>query len=230
MSATCRGLRDPGLATGIPYFERAQAGCQRSLDRLMDEHESLVWAVVRQQYLGDLPLAEALQAGRLGLWRAILGFDPRRGVAFSTYAWPAIMRHVWRAVKAQRSPTRQASVQTLSSPMLTFDPADLADREALQETLYALVHRLPRRLRQIVVAYYGLGANPPASYRQLGVRLGLSHERIRQLHIEALVWLRHPAHSQALRTLLHRHTLADYEDADAFAQRWLQKRAGRHGR
>jgi RNA polymerase sigma factor (sigma-70 family) len=195
----------------------------------MCQHDGLVQAVVRQQSLGDLPFAEAVQAGRIGLWRAILGFDPQRGVAFSTYAWPAIMRHVWRAVKVQEE-CPQHPVPTLSPHRLTLDPADLADGDALQQTLQALVRRLPQRLCRIVIAYYGLDGNPPASYRQLGARLGLSHERVRQLHIEALVWLRHPAHSQTLRTLLHRHHQADYEAADALAQRWLRKRAGRHGR
>ena len=47
---------------------------------------------------------------------------------------------------------------------------------------------------------------------------------------KALVRLRHPAHSQMLRSLLGRHTLADYEAADALAQRWLRRRGGRHGR
>jgi DNA-directed RNA polymerase sigma subunit (sigma70/sigma32) len=92
------------------------------------------------------------------------------------------------------------------------------------------VQRLPDRLRQIVLPYYGLSGETPVSYRQLGARLGLSHERVRQLHTQALVWLRHPAHSQALRALLQRHTVADYEATDALAQRWLQQRAGRHGR
>ena len=77
---------------------------------------------------------------------------------------------------------------------------------------------------------YGLDGAPPAVYRQIGATLGLSGERARQLHTEALVWLRHPAHSYALRSLLGRHTLADYQTADALAQRWLQRRGGRHGR
>jgi len=196
----------------------------------MHQHDGLVQAVVRQQYLGDLPFAEALQAGRLGLWRALLGFDPRRGTAFSTYAWPAIMRHVWQAVKNRDRLQHSPPLQVCVPHPLTLDPAALAEVDALHQALDDLVQRLPQRLRDIVAFYYGLNGDPPTSYRQLGARLGLSHERIHQLHTEALVWLRHPAHSQTLRTLLHRHTLADYEEADALAQRWLRKRAGRHGR
>jgi hypothetical protein len=58
--------------------------------------------------------------------------------------------------------------------------------------------------------------------------LGLCGERARQLHAEALVWLRHPAHSYALRSLLGRHSLADYQRADALAQRWLRRRGGHY--
>lgn len=229
MSVHSCEVGDLSLATEIPLFEQAQAGSHVSLDHLMRRHDGLVQAVVRQQFLDSLPFGEALQAGRVGLWRAILGYDPHRGLAFSTYAWPCIMRHVWRAVKDHACQESRPTVGLLPADTLAADPATLVDAIALQQTLDRLVHRLPQRLQQVVVAYYGLDGNPPASYRQLGVRLGLSHERIRQLHSEALVWLRHPAHSQALRTLLQRHTLADYEAAETLAQRWLQKRAGRHG-
>jgi RNA polymerase sigma factor (sigma-70 family) len=218
------------LSTETPLFEQAQAGSHLSLNRLMRRHDGLVQAVVRQQFLGSLPFDEALQAGRIGLWRAILGYDPYRGFAFSTYAWPAIMRHVWRAVKEHARTEAKPCLGLSPSDALAHDPAALAEVMALQHVLHRLVCRLPQPLPQVIVAYYGLDGQAPASYRQLGARLGLSHERIHQLHTEALVWLRHPAHSQALRTLLQRHTLADYEAADALAQRWLRKRAGRHGR
>jgi hypothetical protein len=59
--------------------------------------------------------------------------------------------------------------------------------------------------------------------------LGVSGERARQLHTEALIWLRQPAHSQQLRSLLDRHTLAEYETVEAETQRWLQWRGGRRG-
>jgi RNA polymerase sigma factor (sigma-70 family) len=215
--------------TQVSLFAQAQAGCGLSLDRLMHRHDGLVRAVVRQQFLGPLSFAEALQAGRIGLWHAILGFDVHRGVAFSTYAYPAILHEVWRAVKSALRFSTPLAVPG-ASPSPSPDPAALSEAALALQALQELLQRLPPRLERIVVAYYGLGDQPPASYRCLGARLGLSHERVRQLHRAALVWLRHPAHSYALRTLLNRHTLADYEHADALAQRWLQQRAGRHGR
>ncbi|TLM98148.1 sigma-70 family RNA polymerase sigma factor, partial [bacterium] len=183
-----------------------------------------------QQCLGDVPFAEALQAGRIGLWRAILGYDPQQGWAFSTYAWPAIMRHIWQAVKSHARHEARVRIESQCTDALSTDPVILVEVATLRRTLDDLVQRLPEPFHEVIVARYGLDGNLPASYRQLGARLGLSHERARQLHTEALVWLRHPAHCQALRSLLQRHTLADYEAADAVAQRWLQKRAGRHGR
>jgi len=68
-------------------FLQAQAGCRHCLEQLMVRHEGLIHTVIRRQTtLDPLSYAEAVQAGRLGLWRAILHFDPRRGQAFSTYA------------------------------------------------------------------------------------------------------------------------------------------------
>jgi len=193
----------------------------------MARHEGLVQAVVRGQVLGDLPFSEALQAGRIGLWRAILGFDPSRGFAFSTYAWPAIQRRVWRAVKNHSPHDPPAKMRELlpsppPAPELIWETAQVYD------ALHALIQRLSPRLRYVIVARYGLNGHRPFFYRQIGAALGLCGERARQLHTEALVWLRHPAHSYALRSLLGRHGLADYQDADAQAQRWLRRRGGRY--
>jgi len=206
-------------------FAQAQAGCPESLNLLMECHDGLVQAVVRQQVLGELPFDEALQAGRIGLWRAILGFDPSRGLAFSTYAWPSIKHHIWRAVKAYgRFHGNQAPSPSREAP----DPAVLCEETALQRALLAMVDRLPPRLAYVVIARYGLKGHAPSPYRQIGAALGLTRQRAHQLHTEALTRLRHPAYSYCLRTLLDRHTLSDYERANEDARRWLHRRGGRH--
>jgi RNA polymerase sigma factor (sigma-70 family) len=223
---------DPGPAAEVVLFRQAQTGGRESLNALMETHDGLVHAVVRRQVLGDLPYAEALQAGRIGLWRAILRFDPGRGYAFSTYAWPSIVHHVWRAVKVHTRAFGSEPVEGYSEwqGIAGIDPAALAVAQSVHDTLHELVTRLSQRLQQIIVARYGLDGQGRRFYREIGKHLGVSGERARQLHSEALIWLRHPGHSQHLRSLLAYHSLADYEWAEAEAQRWLRRRGGRHGR
>ena len=225
----------PGTPTEAVLFHQAQAGCRDSLARLMAVHEGLVHAVVRKQVLGILPFSEALQAGRIGLWRAILHFDPQRGTAFSTYAWTCIMHRVWREVKladrahaqaVQRLPLTEAA----SCALEKGDPAHHWEAFGIYSALWGLIARLPQRLRHVVLARYELTGQPPVFYAEIGAVLGVSGERARQLHTEALIWLRQPAHSQQLRSLLGRHALADYEAVEAETQAWLRWRGGRHGR
>ena len=237
-----RATGDPGQPTGAALFRQAQAGCRDSLARLMAAHEGLVQAVVRKQVLGYLPFAEALEVGRIGLWRAILGYDPQRGTTFSTYAWTSIMHHVWREVKlAERTHSQTTEHLPLdetfcfASPKAcsaagTMDPAQAWEASAVHSALWDLIVRLPERLRVVILARYELTGQPRAFYSQIGAWLGLSGERARQLHTEALIWLRQPAHSQQLRSLLGRHTLADYEAVEVETQRWLRWRGGHNGR
>jgi RNA polymerase sigma factor (sigma-70 family) len=226
---------DPGLPAEVVLFDQAQTGDRDNLNALMERHDGLVHAVVRRQVLGDLPYAEALQAGRIGLWRAIQRFDPGRGYAFSSYAWPSIVHHVWQAVKVHtRACLAEQNVPGTERSwwqcLVSADPATIVGARSVARALRRLVARLPKRLRYIIVARYGLDGHTRCFYREIGVHLGLSGERVRQLHIEALVWLRQPGHSYDLRSLLGRHQQSEYEWAEREAQRWLCKRGGRHGR
>lgn len=235
MKRTRQASGGPGQPTETALFRQAQAGNRDSLNRLMTAHENLVHAVVRQQVLGCLPFDEALQAGRIGLWRAIQGYNIQRGLAFSTYAWPAIMHQVWQAVKvAERHAGRCAPGLSLervaASPSEAVDLAAGWEAERVRAALWDLVRRLPEHLRLVVVTRYGLAGGGRTLYPHIGALLGVSAERARQLHTEALLRLRQPAHSQQLRSLLERHSVADYEAVEADTQRWLQWRGGRDGR
>ena len=220
---------------GDASLPRAPTSGPSSIEQSLDRHEGLIHAVIRREGSGSLIYEEALQAGRIGLWRAILNYDPARGTAFSTYAWVAIRRHIHRAAtQAAGKPCRQLLPHPPRwtpdpSATLHFDWAQYkrhgsgqGSRQALEESveqaliheaLFTLVSQLPHRLRQVVVARYGLDGHLPRTLRQLGAQLGLSHERIRQLEQDALAWLRHPAHSLRLRQLLDRNTAADYRRA-----------------
>ena len=83
---------------GAAALACAQGGCRECQDRLVRQHEGLVHYVLRQHVRGRVGYVELLQAGRIGLWQAVLHFDVERGVAFSSYAVVAIQRQMWQVV------------------------------------------------------------------------------------------------------------------------------------
>ena len=209
-------------------WQQAQAGCRQSVNLLMSQHDGLVYAVVRQQVLGSLPYDEALQAGRTGLWRAILGYDPERGTTFSTYAWIAIMRSVWATVKKSGKREGEAVVSlSILLPDAGQEPDKRWERKSLAAATRQAAFQLPARLRLVLNARYGWTGDPPATFRQIGEQLGVSRQRACQLHQEALMRLRQPALSYQLRVWLGKHTVAEYETTSAATALWLQRRGGR---
>jgi RNA polymerase sigma factor (sigma-70 family) len=226
---------------GDASLPRAPTSGATSIEQSLDRHEGLIHAVIRREGGGSLTYEEALQAGRIGLWRAILNYDPARGTAFSTYAWVAIRRHIHRA--ATQAAGKPCCQLLPHPPCWTPDPSaspssssghssrqaldERAEQALIHEALFTLLSQLPHRLRQVIVARYGLDGHPPRTLRQLGAQLGLSHEHIRQLQQDALAWLRHPTHSLSLRQLLDKNTAADYRQALALnaALRRARRRA-----
>jgi len=216
----------PSTSAETTVWQQAQAGCRQSVNELMFRHDGLVHAVVRQQVLGNLPYEEALQAGRTGLWRAIEGYDRQRGTAFSTYAWPAIVRSVWAAVKAHQHElvTRLLEGEVVDEGQ---EPAQLWERAEVQASTRAAVARLPERLQGVLRARYGWQGQAPATFRQIGAQLGVSKQRAHQLHQEALIRLRQPALSYHLRGLLDKHSLEAYQATEEQTAAWLRQRGGR---
>jgi RNA polymerase primary sigma factor/RNA polymerase sigma factor len=197
------------------------------MEEAMVRHEGLVHAFIQRQGGGAIPYEEALQAGRIGLWRALKGYDPTRGTTFSTYAWVAITRHIHRAAKEL---SRELGDWPGEVPALWEepDPDEWVEQIFILEALGELVGRLPERLRRVVVARYGLGDQPPRTLKNVGLELGLTRERVRQLQQDALAWLRHPAHSLSLRQFLGRNTVVDYRRA--LAENAALRRARRRRR
>jgi RNA polymerase sigma factor (sigma-70 family) len=163
----------------------------------------------------------------------ILGYDVQRGTRFSTYAYVVIIRYVWAAVRDHLKRQRRRvprSILRLYYDEPGVDPAQQQDWADVCQSLLALVSRLPPQQAAVIRWRYGLEGCLPHTQAEIGAQLGVSHQRIGQVETQALTWLRQPAHSQELRSLLARHNPRQYELADQLAQAWLRRRGGRHGR
>jgi RNA polymerase primary sigma factor len=87
-------------------FQAATAGDQSARERIVMAHLGLV-ARIAFQYAGyGLPMADLVSEGNLGLLRAAELFDPKFGVAFSTYASVWIKQRMHRAITAQAHAVR----------------------------------------------------------------------------------------------------------------------------
>jgi len=205
-------------------FACAQAGCAKCIEELLRENEPLVHAVVRRQCWGQSEYTELIQEGRIGLWRAILGFDPGRGYAFSSYAWKAICNQVWQAVKRSSKPEgwleREEAGDRLGGIISAWQEEQV--RQALTEELNCL----PERLRGVIERAYGLKGAEPQTLAAIGRQMGLTRERIRQLRNEALVLLRLPALSIRLRGLCEQDSRAAYRAAQRRNNTWLRSQRG----
>jgi RNA polymerase sigma factor (sigma-70 family) len=218
-------------------YRSAQAGSPESLDRLLRQHEGLVRQIVAHQQLCGLPFEEALQAGRIGLWRAIEGYDPQRGTRFSTYAYPAIIRQVWDAVRRKCAWERRQVPEELLGVFFEANGAEedrqKAEWEAVEKILRGMVAGLPERQREVIRRRYGLAgqaicgsAAKQETLAEIGGQWGVSRQRVYQIEEAALIWLRQPAHSQELRDLLGRHSQGEYEWVERVTQAYLRRRGG----
>ncbi len=201
------------------------------IEEALEQHEGLIHAFIRRQGGGAISYEEALQAGRIGLWRALLGYDATRGTAFSTYAWVAICRQIHQAVaelERERERERDDWPEWLSLMRQVPQPEEWVEQRLILEALSDVVNQLPKRLRHVIIGRYGLGERPPSTLKSLGKELGLTGERVRQLQQEALAWLRHPARSWRLRQLVGKNTAADYRRA--LAQNAALRRSRRRKR
>lgn len=75
--------------------------------------------------------------------------------------------------------------------------ADL-DREAMQERLRLVIPMLDDRERIVIESRYGLEGSPAMTLAQIGARLGVSRERVRQIERKALDRLRQNQIAQTL--------------------------------
>jgi RNA polymerase primary sigma factor len=82
------------------------------------------------------------------------------------------------------------------------DPSDTVGDFVLRETIQDILQDLPPREVRILQWRYGLVDGETYTLEEVGKKLGVTRERVRQIEAQALSRLRHPTHSRRLRDFL----------------------------
>jgi RNA polymerase primary sigma factor len=81
-------------------------------------------------------------------------------------------------------------------------PAELVTAQILREQLAEILSTLPPREVRILQFRYGLLDGETYTLEEVGRKMGVTRERVRQIEAQALSRLRHPAHARKLRDFL----------------------------
>jgi RNA polymerase sigma factor (sigma-70 family) len=156
----------------------------------------LVVSIAKRHLKRNGNFYEMISDGNISLIRAIEKFDFGRGVKFSTYATWAIMKNYARSIPAEyvqldRYRTGSDELFLASPDQRSYEYEQETNIVRQQAAISHMLNRLDDRERTIIMNRFGLNQEGERqTLEELGGRLGLTKERIRQLETRALNKLR----------------------------------------
>ena len=196
-AATMRGQLDRRRASlrQIEQVEGWLAEAETVKSIIITSNLRLVVSIAKKFVDAGTSLDELVGEGNVALMRAVEKFSFALGNRFSTYATYAIQRHFFRLSHRSRQlrsrfvaderPLRERAADPVTDGQCS--PEQIA---LLQGMFSRFLGELEPREKQIVVARFGFDGQPPKTFRELGVEMGVCKERIRQIQTRAMDKLR----------------------------------------
>jgi RNA polymerase primary sigma factor len=82
------------------------------------------------------------------------------------------------------------------------DPVSTVEHNILKEVLDSVLNDLPARERKVLTLRYGLNGDDALSLQEVGDKMGVTRERIRQIESNSLSRLRNPRIQRLLKEFL----------------------------
>jgi len=177
-------------------IERLLQAAEQIRNRIVRANMRLVMSIVKHYITDSLAFDDLLSEGATALLRAAEKFDFSRGFRFSTYVTKVVRREVFRMVMASKRQSDRFATGTWEflgeQSRETSEEVDHeVDLAGMRSELVEFLGRLDAREQVVLGARFGLDGAPRApSLNELGQRLGVSKERVRQLEMRALKKLR----------------------------------------
>lgn len=180
----------------LAKLERLVDEINETKSLLIQSNLRLVVSIAKRYLKSNSGFFELVSDGNISLIRAVEKFDYSRGNKFSTYASWAILKNFARSVPAEhqrldRFRTGQDEIFAQSSEfrgsLFSDERANMSQRAIIRE----LMGELDGREQRVIACRFGLdeGAEPE-TLEQVGQKLGVTKERVRQIEVRTLEKLR----------------------------------------
>lgn len=186
----------------IKQIEELQDQANAVKDRLIKCNMRLVVPIAKKHSAQTDNFFELLSDGNMSLIRAVEKFDYSRGNKLSTYASWAIMKNFARSIpeekhRRERYVTGHEDLFEVAPDTRTNEHECLATQEQAAHRVNRLLQYLEPREREIIRMRAGLDNNSEnMTLEEIGHQLGITKERVRQLHVRIMSKLRSIAREQ----------------------------------
>lgn len=187
----------------VSRLERLLSEISEIKNLLIKSNLRLVVSIAKRYLKSNVGFFELVSDGNVSLIRAVEKFDYSRGNKFSTYASWAILKNFTRSVPAEhqrltRFQTGQEDVFSQSSEhrgaFFSDEHANRVQRAVIKE----LLCELDGREQKVISCRFGLGESmEPETLEEVGTRLGVTKERVRQIEVRTLEKLRRIAEQKS---------------------------------
>ncbi|MFL5330088.1 MAG: sigma-70 family RNA polymerase sigma factor [Gemmataceae bacterium] len=191
------GAVDPEMVrtADLDRIEELHAKIESVRAQLIACNMRLVVSIAKRHGAQTDNFFELLSDGNMSLMRAVEKFDYGRGNKFSTYASWAIMKNFARSIPEEKH--QRERYITGHDEVFDAAPDARTDEAELVSSAEQAAHRVNRMLeylepreREIIRMRAGLDQPEGMTLEQIGKRLGITKERVRQLNVRIMKKLR----------------------------------------
>ena len=199
----------------IALYSLFKSGVESAREQLVKSNMKLAVKIANDYKYGRMDFEDIVSSGTIGLLKAIEMFDPEKG-AFPQYARAWITKYIRMALDSYRGihtkrydrmtqEERSSYVMeslnekvgdgdTEFADSLVSDevsPSEAVEKASSIKAMHdAIDNALDSREKFVVRARYGLDGNGVLTLREIADKLGMTHERVRQIEVSALTKLR----------------------------------------
>ena len=191
----------------------SRKGNLKAKNDLLEANLKFVFDVARHYTGRGLSISELISEGNMGLLRAVEKFDEEKDVKFISYAVWWIRQGILEAIKKKKLVT-MVEIDPTESNDAIFERRIADDEDEIiggasdigfsneadehkrelganqKEVIGKLLNSLNTREREVIEYYYGLNNKRELTLSEIGNKLGLSSERVRQVKLKSIRKLR----------------------------------------